>query len=57
MTFAAPSSTPKTSNVPNETFSLGHPVEFISMNVVDGALAMMVEWKLLLPIKLPAIDQ
>jgi hypothetical protein len=57
MTFAAPSASPKTRNVPNKTFTLGYPVEFISTNVVDGALVMMVERKLLLPIKLPAIDQ
>ena len=57
MTCAAPSASPKTRNVPNKTFTLGYPVEFISTNVVDGALVMMVERKLLLPIKLPAIDQ
>ena len=57
MTFAALSSSPKARNVPKRTFILGYPVEFIWTNVVNGALAMIVERKLLLSIKLPAINQ
>jgi len=57
MTFAALSSSPKTRNVPKKTFILGYLVELIWTNVVNGALAMMVERKLLLSIKLPATNQ